>query len=255
MKNKQITLRILAMVAIMTILAGCSFATTAGVATAAPTEIQAATVSAIMTQASSTVIANFTKNAVIGTPALPTVALTPLGTPSPTTTPSLIVFQNSITPSSVMPTVCLGFEPTPISTPLPWINDPNGYWEKIATARLPIQGHECTALDDIVNLLVHQWLDNIIVNTPHLSCGLRDYKVGTINIRPDAATNINTPTPQYDIVAFVDYEVNIEGFSDCGWIPDRGIPEGNGWIKTHDPFGVYRQDGFYQLVVLSGWGA
>jgi hypothetical protein len=165
------------------------------------------------------------------------------------------MLQNSITPSSVIPTVCLGFEPTPISTPLPWINDPNGNWEKIATSRLPIQGHECIAPDDIVNQLVHQWLDNIIVNTPHLSCGLIDYKVGTINIRPDAATNINTPTPQYDIVAFVDYEVNIKGFSDCGWIPDRGIPEGNGWIKTHDPFGVYRQDGYYELVVLSGWGA
>lgn len=176
-------------------------------------------------------------------------------TSAPTTTPSLTVLQNSITPSSVMPTVCLGFEPTPISTPLPWINDPNGNWEKIATARLPIQGHECTAPYDIVNQLVHQWLDNIIVNTPHLSCGLIDYKVGTISIRPDSATNVNTPTPQYDIVAFVDYEVNIGGFSDCGWIPDRGELEGNGWIKTHDHFGVYRQDGFYQLVVLSGWGS
>ncbi len=182
-------------------------------------------------------------------------------TSAPTTTPSLTVLQNSITPSSVMPTVCLGFEPTPISTPLPWINDPNGYWEKIAKARLPIQGHECTAPYDIVNQLVHQWLDTIKVNSPHLPsgmkepCGLIDYKVGTISIRPDSATNVNTPTPQYDIVAFVDYEVNIGGFSDCGWIPDRGELEGNGWIKTHDPFGVYRQDGFYQLVVLPGWGS
>lgn len=144
--------------------------------------------------------------------------------------------------------------PTPINTPQPWIGDPNGNWEKIATARLPIQSNECTTPHDIVNQLVHQWLDNIIVNTPHLSCGLIGYKVGTIWIRPDSATNLNTPTPQYDIVAYVDYEVNIGSYSDCGWIPDRGMPEGNGWIKTGDVFGIYRQDGYYQLVVLPGWG-
>lgn len=172
-----------------------------------------------------------------------------------TTTPSLTVLQNSVTPPSITPTACLGFKPTPISTLLPWMGDPNGYWEKIATARLPIQGHECIAPDDIVNQLVHQWLDNIIVNTPHLSSGLIDYKVGEIRIRSDWATNPNTPTPQYDIVAFVDYEVNIGDFFDCGWIPDRGKPIGNNWIKTADPFGVYRQDGFYHLIVLSGWGA
>jgi hypothetical protein len=95
---------------------------------------------------------------------------------------------------------------------------------------------------------VHQWLDTIKVNSPHLPCGLEDYKVNTITMKP------NTITPQYDIVAFVDYEVNPGRFGDCGWISDRGILEGNGWIKTHDPFGVYRQDGYYQLVVLPGWG-
>ena len=112
MHNKQITLRILALAAVMTILAGCSFATTAGGNTAVPTEIQASTISAIMTQAASTVIANITKNAVADTPALPPITLAPSGTPLPTNTP--------LPPTATATRTLIPWTSTPIHTAAPY---------------------------------------------------------------------------------------------------------------------------------------
>jgi len=115
MKNTRITLRILAMVAIMTILAGCSTATTAVVATAVPTEIQASTVSAIMTQAANTVFANLTKNAVTDTPALPTNTLAPSGTPLPTNTP--LPTSTPLPPPATATATYIPWTSTPVFTP------------------------------------------------------------------------------------------------------------------------------------------
>ena len=117
MKNTRITLRILAMVAIMTILAGCSIATTAVVATAVPTEIQASTVSAIMTQAANTVFANLTKNAVTDTPALPTNTLAPSGTPLPTNTP--FPTSTPLPPPATATATLIPWTRTPIFTSTP----------------------------------------------------------------------------------------------------------------------------------------
>lgn len=165
-----------------------------------------------------------------------------------TSAPSSTIPKNSITPSSGTPTLCLGFEPTPTGTPPPWING-SSLWEQMPTALLPIQDNECVSPNDLVNQLVDQWLHNIEVDAPNLPCGLEDYKVDTITIKP------NTLTPQYEIVAIVEYEVNPGRFTDCSWLSDRGFILENGWIKTHDPFGVYRKDGYYQLIVLPGWGS
>lgn len=148
--------------------------------------------------------------------------------------------------STAKATPCLGFAPTPISTPLLWPYA--SYWDKIAVSRIPIQDMECAAPHEIVRELVAQWLETIKTNSPHQICGLEDYAVGTITIRT------NTITPQYDIVARVSYRVTPGRFVGCDWIADRGILKSGGWIGTGDIFGVYRENGYFRLIVLSGWG-
>lgn len=144
-------------------------------------------------------------------------------------------------------TPCLGSLVTPVNTPEPWQYGAD-YWDKIAISRLPIQSLECASKENIVKELVSQWLEIIRTNSPQQNCGLEKYTVDTIAIRE------NIITPQYDIVARVDYHVNLGHFMDCGWVSDRGIIESNGWINTSDTFGVYRENGYFRLIVLTGWG-
>lgn len=144
-------------------------------------------------------------------------------------------------------TPCLGLITTPISTPVSWGNGAD-YWDNIATSRIPIQNMECASSENIVKELVLQWLELIKEKSPNQNCGLEEYTVDTVTIRE------NTITPQYDIVARVGYHVKPGRFMECGWISDRGIIEPNGWINTGDTFGVYRENGYFRLIVLTGWG-
>ena len=144
-------------------------------------------------------------------------------------------------------TPCLGLVSTPINTPTSWGYGAD-YWDSIAISRIPTQNMECASLEDIVKELVLQWLETIKTKSPHQNCGLEEYTVDTITIRE------NTIAPQYDIVARVDYHVKPGRFMDCGWVSDRGIIEPNGWIGTGDTFGVYRENGYFRLIVLTGWG-
>jgi hypothetical protein len=95
---------------------------------------------------------------------------------------------------------------------------------------------------------VLQWLETIKIKSPDQNCGLEEYTVDIVTLRE------NTITPQYDIVARVNYHVKPGRFMDCGWISDRGVIEPNGWIGTGDTFGVYRENGYFRLIVLTGWG-
>lgn len=144
-------------------------------------------------------------------------------------------------------TPCLGFIATPVSTPLPW-SYATDYWDMIAISRISIQGVECAAPQEVARELMLKWLETIKINSPKLNCGLEDYTLDKISIKE------NSITPQYDIVAGVDYHVKPGRFGDCGWISDRGILEKDGWIKTSDIFGVYRENSYFRLRVLPGWG-
>jgi hypothetical protein len=93
-----------------------------------------------------------------------------------------------------------------------------------------------------------QWLDTIKINANHQSCGLEEYTLDTITLME------NTITSQYDIVAKVSYHVKPGRFGDCGWITGRGEIEKDGWVNTGDVFGVYRENGYFRLIVLPGWG-
>lgn len=154
----------------------------------------------------------------------------------------------STTPTPVLSgTPCLGALAAPVNTPEPWEYGAD-YWDAIAISRLPVQGMECASSENIVKSLVSQWLETIKATSPSQNCGLDEYTIDTITIKE------NTITPQYDIVARVSYHVNLGRFKDCGWISDRGIIESNGWISTSDTFGVYRENGYFRLIVLTGWG-
>lgn len=144
-------------------------------------------------------------------------------------------------------TPCLGFAPIIVSTPI--VDLPLSWpFGELTTPSVPIKGMECADPQKIVGELVLQWLEKVKSNSPNQICGLEDYALGEIRI------NVNTITPQYDIVASVTYHVRPGRFGDCGWITARGEFEENGWIKTGDTFGVYREDGNFRLIVLPGWG-
>jgi hypothetical protein len=157
-------------------------------------------------------------------------------TPTPISTPTV---SPSVTP-------CLDVLATPINTPLPWPY--SGRWDSIAISVLPVQDLKCASQEEVVRHLVLNWLEIIKTNSTQSICGLEDYSIVQI------ITKINTISPQYDIVAGVTYRVRPGRFVECGWISDRGIMEPNGWIKTSDTFGVYRESDSFRLVVLSGWG-
>ena len=173
------------------------------------------------------------------------IALTRTNTPAITNTP----FEkpaSTMTPT-VTTTPCLGLVATPVSTPLPW-SYADDYWNSVAISRIPTRGMECAGPIEIVRKLLLQWFEIIKTNSPNGQCGLEEYTLDQIALQK------NTITPQYDIVAGVAYHVKPGRYSDCGWLSVRGQIEANGWIATGDVFGVYRENGFFRLIVLPGWG-
>jgi len=169
--------------------------------------------------------------------------------PAPTAVPT----ETAVPTSTSMPiptgtaTPCFGLVAIPASTPLPW-SYADDYWNNVAISRISTKGMECADSIEIIRKLVLQWLEIIKTNSQNQQCGLEDYTLDTIVIKE------NMITPQYDIVAGVGYHVKPGRFNDCGWISDRGQVEENGWIKTSDTFGVYRENGYFRLIVLPGWG-
>lgn len=179
----------------------------------------------------------------------PSLTSTSIPTSIGTATPSLTPTSKPTVTCTATATPCLGFVATPVSTPLPW-SYADDYWDKLAVSRIPVQGLECAAPQEIVSELVLQWLETIKTTSSRqiLHCGLEDYTLEKITIVT------NTITPQYDIVAGVFYHVKPGRFGDCGWISGRGILEKDGWIGDYDFFGVNRENGYFRLKILPGWG-
>jgi len=170
----------------------------------------------------------------------PPLLVTDTTTPGPTSTPTATLTPAPTYTASATP--CLGLVATPVSTPAinPAYRWPYG---EATIPRIPIQGMECAAPEEIVRQLMLQWLETIKTNSLGQRCGLEDYKLGTITIK-------DTTAPQYDTMAVVGYHVKPGRFGDCGWISDRGEIEKDGWIKTEDFFGVYREKGYFKLVAI-----
>lgn len=148
---------------------------------------------------------------------------------------------------SASETPCLGLIATSASTPASWGYGAE-YWDEIAISRIAVQNLACASSNQIVKELVLQWLEIIKTSAKRQNCGLEEYTLDTITLME------NKITPQYDIVARVNYHVKPGKFKECGWISDRGILEQDGWINTSDTFGVYRENGYFRLIVLPGWG-
>ena len=119
----KLGLRILAMVVLVTILAGCTNATATPTSSPTsiqqPTTIQQATFDLLRTQAAQTVVANLTQNAPTNTPVLPTATPVPTSTPAPTSTP---LPTNTPLPPTSLPT----------ATFVPWTSTP--YYTATSTA-------------------------------------------------------------------------------------------------------------------------
>jgi hypothetical protein len=171
---------------------------------------------------------------------IPTTAPTPINTD----TPSLTLTPKPTATSTATARPCLGFIATPASTPIPW-SYADDFWDKLAISRLSVQGLECAAPQEIVSKLVAHWFETMKTPSPQLpDCGVEEYSVEKITIT-------NGITSPYDILAQVTYHVK----GGCGWIAGRGILEDNGWVRDADFFGVYRENGYFRLRILPGWGS
>lgn len=114
MSSKQLGLRILAVVIMVTILAGCTNTTATPTQvtapTNAPTGISQPTLDLVKTQVAQTIIANLTQSAPSATPNLPTNTPLPTYTPLPTTAP--------LPTDTPVPTL------KPTATFIPWTSTP-----------------------------------------------------------------------------------------------------------------------------------
>ncbi len=171
---------------------------------------------------------------------IPTTAPTLINTDTPSLTPTS---KPTATPTAIA-TTCLGFMATPASTPLPW-SYADDFWDKLAISRISVQDLGCATPQDIVSKLVAYWFEMMKTPSPDLQdCALKEYSVEKITIT-------NRMTSPYDIVAMVTYHVK----GGCGFISGRGILEDNGWVGDTDFFGVYRENGYFRLRILPGWGS
>jgi hypothetical protein len=127
MKSKQTVLRIVMVIVVLALLAGCTTATPTAAPTAvpiipatpAPTLDQAATLSVLGTQVAQTYVANQTLNAPTATPIPPTATLapaTPGTTGVPTNTPLPPTATQAATPTNT--SVSSTNTPVPTSTPV-----------------------------------------------------------------------------------------------------------------------------------------
>lgn len=169
-----------------------------------------------------------TPSSLLSTPSL-TATLTPAPTDTATATP------------------CLGFIATPRNTPPSW-SYADDYWNNVAISRIPVQGMECSAPQEIVSKLLLLWFETIKTNSTAEHCGLEEYTLDSITVKQ------NFITPQYEIVASVHYHIKPGRFAACSGIVGHGVFEKDGWIRTSDVFGVYRENGYFRLIVLPGWG-
>ncbi len=170
-------------------------------------------------------------------------------TPHPVFLSETATSATNITSLPAMGTPCLGVAPAPTGTPEPWPYA--DVWDKVAIARMPIQGMECASSEEIVRKLVLQWFETIKTSASPQMCILEDYTLDTIQITG------NIITPQYDIVARIVSHVKIKSERTpvpCEWSATRGLPNKDGWLESGDYFGVYREDGYFRLIVLPNWG-
>ncbi len=144
---------------------------------------------------------------------------------------------------------CLGGEPTPVATPIgtPALGTFRWYYGESTIPRIPIRDMECAAPQEIVRRLMLQWLETLKTNSPGEQCGLEDYSLILIVMKGNAIT------PQYEIVASVGYSIKPRHSSSC-WLIIPYTDKRGGWIVTGEVFGVYRENGYFRLMVLRNWG-
>ena len=116
-------------------------------------------------------------------------------------------------------------------------------------ARIPIQDVQDSSSEEIVKLLVAQWLEHYKTASQAPDATIEDYEIREVSLMD------NTINPGYEIVAGVLFSI-IPTQQPNQWasFPGDLRSEGDIWWPVWAPFGVFQEGEYYRLRLVFGWG-
>lgn len=141
--------------------------------------------------------------------------------------------------------------PTPVVNPIPTDqysrqdNFGDGY-----IARIPIQDVQGSSPEEIVKLLVAQWLEHYKTASQAPDATIEDYEIREVSLMD------NTINPGYEIVAGVLFSIiPTQELNQWGGFPIDEADQQDIWgASLWAPFGVFREGENFRLRLVFGWG-
>jgi hypothetical protein len=116
-------------------------------------------------------------------------------------------------------------------------------------ARMPIKDVTGLNYDEIVKILVTQWLEHYKTQSSVASAAIKDYAVEKISLLDSSCD------PFFKFVAGVKFSVIPSQVPhDMGSFPGEGYKEGDPWWHIGAPFGVFVDGENYRLRLVFGFG-
>jgi hypothetical protein len=114
-------------------------------------------------------------------------------------------------------------------------------------ARIPIEEVEGTNPDEILRLLLNQWLDHYRTNCTDVDFKLEDYAI-------ESVVQLDAKYRRYEMIASTIYTIRSSYPPTPDW--DAGCAEiqANGWTRRCDTFGYFRDGPYFRLRLMVGWG-
>jgi hypothetical protein len=116
-------------------------------------------------------------------------------------------------------------------------------------ARVRIEDATNNSQEEIVTILVTQWLDHYKTQSQVPSATIKDYSVDKINL-------LNPFCDQFfEIVAGVRFSIiPVQVPNDYVGFPGEAINPNDVWWQLSAPFGIFKDGEFYRLRLVFGWG-
>lgn len=103
--------------------------------------------------------------------------------------------------------------------------------------------------EEIVHILVTQWLEHYKTQSKSASATIKDYAIGTVNMLDPSCD------PFFEFVADVRFSIlPVQIPNAYAAFPSGGVNPNSGWWHISAPFGVFRDSEDYRLRLVFGWG-
>lgn len=117
-------------------------------------------------------------------------------------------------------------------------------------ARIPIKDANNASPEEVVRILVTQRLEHYKTQSKDPAATIKDYTLDGVTLEKDTSYD-----PFYEIVAWVRFSIiPAEIPSDWASYPGSGVTPNDPWWHIEAPYGVFKDNGFYRLRVIFGWG-